>query len=263
MSIKKAFVIYLLVLLSIHILAIGQQDQVNAASSITGNLEVISAGTDCTDTGWRVNASWLNTDDDTGTGKDRVALIVFDGNGVPIASNWSDSAIGNHIGVSFDFGNGDLINEITARPLTIQLHDVTFGPTIGGNFLAQYNEIIANNAPIAVEIIYDPADDIAGCASLPLIAAAPASSTQPQAQISTIAISAAQAQPVYESAGGNVVRDTNGQEIWLPQDFDGNGFDTHLVMSSIDLDGQVWYEIFIGDGLATVWIPADNVSVIE
>ncbi len=85
----------------------------------------------------------------------------------------------------------------------------------------------------------------------------------PNPQIGMISISTSQAQPVYESAGGDVVRDGSGNELRLPQDYDGNGFDTHLVMSSTEIDGQLWYEIWIGGQGTTVWLPADNVTVVE
>ncbi len=84
-----------------------------------------------------------------------------------------------------------------------------------------------------------------------------------QPQIGMISISTAQAQPVYESADGGVVRNADGKELWLPSDYDGNGFDTYLVLSSVDMDGTTWLEIFIGNGSANVWVPLDGVTVIE
>lgn len=86
-------------------------------------------------------------------------------------------------------------------------------------------------------------------------------SAQPAPQAGMVSIS--QGQPVYDSAGGNVVRDGGGNELWLPQDYDGSGADTHLVMSSTTVDGRTWYEIWIGDSGSTVWIPADGVTVVE
>ena len=58
-------------------------------------------------------------------------------------------------------------------------------------------------------------------------------------QVGMISMSVGQTQPVYESAGGGVVRDAAGNELLLPQDYDGNGFDTHLVMSTVEVDGKV------------------------
>ena len=85
----------------------------------------------------------------------------------------------------------------------------------------------------------------------------------PAPQVGMISISASQAQPVYESAGGGVVRDTDGNELWLPQDYDGNGYDTHLVMSSTEIDGQIWYQLWIGNTSGMVWVPADKVTIVE
>lgn len=100
-----------------------------------------------------------------------------------------------------------------------------------------------------------------GPGSFELITNEPLASDQLAPQAGMISIS--QGQPVYDSAAGNIVRDSGGNELWLPQDFDHNGFDTHLVMSSMTVDGHVWYEIWIGNGGSTVWIPASNVTVVE
>lgn len=85
----------------------------------------------------------------------------------------------------------------------------------------------------------------------------------PHPQIGMISMSVGQSQPVYESAAGSIVRYSGGVELWLPQDYDGSGADTHLVLSSVDVDGRTWVEIFIGSGSSTVWVPLDKVTVIE
>ncbi len=123
--------------------------------------------------------------------------------------------------------------------------------------------------PCTIEI-YDISSDIEenDPAALPLIFASPLlypvnPSAQPAPQVGTISISVSQAQPVYESPSGGVVRDGGGHELWLPQDFDGNGSDTYLIISSAEIDGENWFEIWIGDAGSTVWVPAANVTVVE
>ncbi len=91
----------------------------------------------------------------------------------------------------------------------------------------------------------------------------PPVSSQPAPQVGMISISTAQEQPVYDAAGGSIVRNRDRSELRLPQDFDGNGSDTYLVMGSAEIDGQTWYEIFIGNGASMVWVPANNVTGIE
>lgn len=86
---------------------------------------------------------------------------------------------------------------------------------------------------------------------------------QPAPQVGMISISAGQAQPVYESAGGNIVKDGGGNELWLPNDADGSGSDTYLIMDSVEIDGRTWYEIWLGDASSTVWVPADTVTAIQ
>ncbi len=75
-----------------------------------------------------------------------------------------------------------------------------------------------------------------------------------------IQISTSQAQPVYEDAGGGLVR-VEGQELWLPHDFDGNGFDTYLVQSTQEVDGRTWVEISLADKYPNVWVPLDMVTI--
>ncbi len=61
---------------------------------------------------------------------------------------------------------------------------------------------------------------------------------------------------LYESAAGNVVRDDNGQEIWVPNPTaDNPNEDTYDVLSQVDIDGTTWVEIFLGNSLAPVWLP--------
>lgn len=50
--------------------------------------------------------------------------------------------------------------------------------------------------------------------------------------------------------------------IVLPSDYDGNGFDTYVIMSAQTVGDATWYGIFVG-GETMLWVPAAQVTIIE
>lgn len=81
-------------------------------------------------------------------------------------------------------------------------------------------------------------------------------------QFGLVQISVSQAQPVYESPSGNVIRNADFSEMWLPHDFDGNGYDTYVVTDVIDVDGVPWVGIFLGSQ-SFGYVPLSGVTPIE
>ena len=75
-----------------------------------------------------------------------------------------------------------------------------------------------------------------------------------------IMITAANGQPAYDSPAGSVIRHNGGAELWLPQDYDGNGFDTYVITETVVVDGRTWYGIFLGNE-TWAYVPADTVTV--
>lgn len=75
-----------------------------------------------------------------------------------------------------------------------------------------------------------------------------------------ILIYTSQAQPVYASPGGEIVR-VDGQELWLPNDADGSGADSYVVMELALVDGEVWVAIFLGSAHPG-WVPLDTVTPV-
>lgn len=63
-----------------------------------------------------------------------------------------------------------------------------------------------------------------------------------------------QAQPAYMSPGGEII-----PGIVLPNDADGNGFDTYVVTGASTVDGRKWYSVFLGSA-NWGWVPADMVT---
>ena len=64
----------------------------------------------------------------------------------------------------------------------------------------------------------------------------------------------------YDSAGGDPVRLASGSELFLPNDADGNGFDTYIITATAEVGGETWYSFFIGDLYTYVWVRADDVT---
>lgn len=64
----------------------------------------------------------------------------------------------------------------------------------------------------------------------------------------------------YQSAGGGVARDSNGNEIWLPNQTAHDPYqDTYDVLDQMEVDGTTWVAIFLGDANRPVWIPVGGV----
>ena len=85
----------------------------------------------------------------------------------------------------------------------------------------------------------------------------PAAFTVPN--LGEVMISTSAPQPVYESAGGGGVLRVNTNELWLPRDADGNGFDTYVVTEMTVVDGETWLALFVGSD-TWVWVPFDGVT---
>lgn len=52
-----------------------------------------------------------------------------------------------------------------------------------------------------------------------------------------------------------------GQELWLPHDYDMNGFDTYVVTETMTVDGRIWVGMWLGTQ-SYGWVPLDMVTII-
>lgn len=89
--------------------------------------------------------------------------------------------------------------------------------------------------------------------------------TEPPYQVPNlglIEITVAQAQSVFESPNGGVVRDARGNEIRLPNDADQSGADTYIVTGTRFIDDTLWLSIYLGSK-TWVWVPLADVTVIQ
>ena len=64
----------------------------------------------------------------------------------------------------------------------------------------------------------------------------------------------------YAAAGGDPVYLAGGAPLMLPNDADGNGFDTFVITNIVEVDGVSWYGFFMGDYDQYLWIMADDVT---
>ena len=235
------------------------QPTAQAATMITFSITNITVGATCDTSVWNVNFDALaDREESNFSGFDRWGYIAYDGNGVPISADWTGDDLGFARNRDNTFGNGDIINNITARPITLVLIDTDGSLEFGTDTQLVYDSIEASylaGEPVLATIIYDPADDVPACASLPLIGAVVDDGLDDYGKIGQVKVSAP-GSALYESAGGGVVRDAAGQEIWIPNPtaYDPSQ-DTYDVISQQTIDGQVWVEIFVGNALSTVWLP--------
>jgi hypothetical protein len=154
----------------IVILALVGVVQMSEAATLTGFwVTNTMVGATCLDSTWEIYFGWTGVTADFPDGNDGVGMIAFDGNGVPIAADWDGFPPGATLNQTTPFGGGLGINDLTARPVTIQLFDFGVGPYLpfGENTQAIYDDIVARGDPVAAEIVYDPASDDPNCAALP------------------------------------------------------------------------------------------------
>ena len=65
---------------------------------------------------------------------------------------------------------------------------------------------------------------------------------------------------LYETPGGGVVRDLNGDEIWVPNPTAHDpSQDTYDVIEQMEVEGTIWVWIFVGDAGHAVWIPIGGI----
>lgn len=148
-----------------------------------------------------------------------IGIIIKDGNDTPINGVWAELAGPTVLGsLSFVSNTISRINNITARPITIEVYDLnnTYNtmsqpPTNSlPHNMTVYNAIIAE--PLMANAVYDPGVDNADCATLPNVAPIPGPTpdpiTSPSQTVSVFGndgrINADQAAPfvAYAVAGG-------------------------------------------------------------
>ncbi|MGQ9849468.1 MAG: hypothetical protein ACUVSU_05390 [Aggregatilineaceae bacterium] len=145
-----------------------------AATNLTFVVALTTAGQTCATSQWTISFSWTAVTADFPDGSDGVAMIAYDGYGVPISADWNGWTPGNTFTETTSFGNGAGINAMTARPITVEVYDLGVGPflPLGENLQSIYDDVVARaaaGAPLVTSAVVDPADAVPDCASLPLV----------------------------------------------------------------------------------------------
>ena len=132
-------------------------------------VELYSTDGTCGGSIFEITVGWTATIADPGDGNDVVGMIAYDSFGVPIAANWNGWRIGDTATVRTDFGDGDGINEMTGRPIKIEVYDIVTFPPFGSNTQAIFDDILAQSAtvPLLIEMVFDPTDLVPDCTNLP------------------------------------------------------------------------------------------------
>lgn len=172
--------------------------------------------------------------DNTGSNAEQVNIRVFDGAGNTLATDSHSESLG----------------------ITI----LTSSTTLWFNAQPQYNPIILE--------VYSPAGGdlsqeqvwfryVGSCPGLPEFV------SDDYDKIGQVRVTAPGV-ALYE-APGSVMRDENGQEVWIPNQHAPNPYeDTYDVIRQQEVDGTTWVNIFVGNSLREVWIPVGGpVQVIS
>ena len=78
--------------------------------------------------------------------------------------------------------------------------------------------------------------------------------------LGTVVAYTGQAQPVYQSPAGGVIRRANINELWIPNDADNNGSDEYVVTQLAVVNAsEVWVAIFLGSS-DWGWVPLAEVT---
>ncbi len=134
------------------------------AATLTASttINIITVGATCQTSEWRIRVAYQGVNNDGG-GVDNVGVVVTDANNVAIAVSWSGISPPSLAVVTSDFGNGNVINNITASPLTITVYDIMTTPMSGVNTQASYNQIVGQSAPVLDSVTYNPNADVPSC----------------------------------------------------------------------------------------------------
>jgi len=116
-----------------------------------------------------VESTWSFTNADV-DGKDLVGIVVYDGSGSTLATDWQGVAPGENFLRLTAFGGKYSQIEINSRPITIDLYDLRQLPFGEQGSLTLTNSIFSQSPPLLERMTYDPAEDIPSCSTVPLAA---------------------------------------------------------------------------------------------
>jgi len=142
------------------------------STSALSNVTFSPDGTGWTDTddcNWvnaNYNLSGTPTVDDDG-GYDYFAVTMVDGNGVVLDVDWWSMLFANGPFISSDYSDFSSVHNITARPVTFSLWDITYPGALDENTDDGY--AFASAGTLLASFVLDPAEIAPVCSSLPVV----------------------------------------------------------------------------------------------
>lgn len=77
--------------------------------------------------------------------------------------------------------------------------------------------------------------------------------------VGMVRVDASDPVPAFASPGGEIITDGSGRPILLPNDADGNGFDTYVVTEVQQAADETWVGVFLG-AQVWAWLPLADVT---
>jgi hypothetical protein len=186
----------------------------------------------------------------TGQGMLDVACV---GNGLTIDFAQPQGSVG------FDFGT---IANFSVNVTAYYQGNMVDSGSFSGTVIVTFPEGYATVSAPQIDSVYVSAPD---CWVFDNLVTTPATATAPSGypKIGQVRVEAP-GSPLYESAGGGVVRNASGSEIWVPNPTAPDPeYDVYDVIQQVEIDGQTWVQIFIGNTSSFVWLPVGgNVSAV-
>ena len=118
-----------------------------AATSGFVDVFVDEAAKNCNDSVMVVESTWSYTTDDN-DGKDLVGIVIYDGSGNVLATDWQGTTPGEKFLRLTAIGGKYSHIEINSRPLTVDLYDLQYVPLSGGNSSLDSNAFLAQSPPL-------------------------------------------------------------------------------------------------------------------
>jgi len=142
-----------------------------ALAATSGYIDVFvdKAAKSCNNSVMVIESTWSFTNNDV-NGTDLVGIVVYDGSGTTLATDWQGTIKGQNFLRLTAFGGEYNRIEINSRPITVDLYDLRQKPFGERNSLTLTNSIFSQSPPLLERMVYDPADDIPSCATVPLAA---------------------------------------------------------------------------------------------
>lgn len=190
-------------------------------------------------------------------------ILTFQSTGLDPANTYYQHTTATSNGLVYMDQIGSFVNSNATGNWTV-FGNSSGGPTTGSFPMTPGSPVVINivlESPQGVQL-YTSRVELSSCDGVVVSisnAAASAGATGGYDKIGQVRVSAPGTR-LYQTPGGGVVRDSNGDEIWVPnQTAHDPSQDTYDVLDQMEVDGTTWVSIFVGDAARSVWIPIGGV----